>query len=143
MPRTHHFAQARTVFAVAKQRSREIYDPPGSVTLWNLPAELEDEFELSWQSWIDCADEWAPFFAGLDQCSDDLVAELAARDLVTPDQIERAESLRRSAEMRGVSIPGQFQASDDDVGMLALGFSRSEQGKLALPFQALGQTSRP
>ncbi|RUW82537.1 BrxE family protein, partial [Mesorhizobium sp. M8A.F.Ca.ET.023.01.1.1] len=31
-PRTHRFAQARAVFAVAAQRCSEIFSPPGCVT---------------------------------------------------------------------------------------------------------------
>jgi hypothetical protein len=33
-PRTHHFAQARAVFAVAAHRCREVFDADGVVTLW-------------------------------------------------------------------------------------------------------------
>src|SRR5262245_13092380 len=47
-PRTHAFAQARVVFAVAAHRCREVFDPPRSMTLWNLPAEVEDRFESEW-----------------------------------------------------------------------------------------------
>src|SRR5271170_4172154 len=36
-PRTHYFAQARSVFAVAAHRCREVFDPPQCVTLWHLP----------------------------------------------------------------------------------------------------------
>ena len=46
-PRTHYFAQARSVFAVAAHRSREIFDPPDSVTLWRLPEPIEEEFEAT------------------------------------------------------------------------------------------------
>src|SRR6202012_5254639 len=31
-PRTHYFAQARSIFAVAGYRCREVFDPPQSVT---------------------------------------------------------------------------------------------------------------
>ncbi len=37
-PRTHSFAQARATFAVATARSHEVFDPPGCMTLWSLPA---------------------------------------------------------------------------------------------------------
>jgi hypothetical protein len=43
-PRTHHFAQARSVFAVAAHRCTEVFNPPQSVTLWNLPETIEEEF---------------------------------------------------------------------------------------------------
>jgi hypothetical protein len=48
-PRTHRFAQARSVFAVAAHRCAEIFDPPKSVTLWSLPEALEEEFCLNWE----------------------------------------------------------------------------------------------
>ncbi len=135
-PRTHHFAQARAVFAVAAHRCQEIYDPPDSVTLWKLPAYVEDEFELRWEQWLDNAEAWALFFKEVQDCGDDLPVELERLELVTGDQIDRARSLRRSAEQRAVQVPGEFQGADDDVAMLAIGFSRGEPGNLAVPYQA-------
>src|ERR1700688_1965655 len=44
-PRTHYFAQARAVFSVAADRCEEVFNPPGCVTLWRLPEELEEEFD--------------------------------------------------------------------------------------------------
>ena len=38
LPRTHYFAQARSVFAVAAHRCDEVFNPPDTVTLWRLPA---------------------------------------------------------------------------------------------------------
>jgi hypothetical protein len=45
LPRTHYFAQARSVFAVAAYRCREVFDPPDSVTLWQLSEIVEEEFD--------------------------------------------------------------------------------------------------
>ncbi len=39
-PRTHHFAQARSVFAVAAHRCAEVFEPSGCVTLWRLDGKL-------------------------------------------------------------------------------------------------------
>ena len=50
LPRTHRFAQARVVFAVARSRCEELFDPPGCVTLWKLPADVEDQFDEHWQA---------------------------------------------------------------------------------------------
>lgn len=52
-PRTHWFAQAQVVFAVARSRCHELFDPPGCMTLWNLPAQVEDAFEDAWPRWAD------------------------------------------------------------------------------------------
>ena len=133
--RTYRFAQARSVFAVASHSAAELYERKDSVTLWGLPATLEDAFDMQWAQWIEEADDWAAFFDGLYECSDDLVAELRRFDLVSDDQVERASRLRRSAEQRAVQIPGDFQGSEDDMAMLALAFSRSERQKPAVPYQ--------
>src|SRR6266481_3734957 len=64
-PRTHHFAQARSVFAVAAHRCAEVFDPRRCVTLWRLPEALEEAFEQRWEEWLDNASDWAPFFEKL------------------------------------------------------------------------------
>lgn len=137
-PRTHHFAQARSVFAVATQRCREVYDPPRSVTLWDLPADVEDEFELAWERWIDDAARWSPLFAELHSCSSDLEAALLRFGLVTEAHIASVGRLRRSAELRAVQLPGEFTGSDDDISLLALAFARGEVSSLSLPHQSWG-----
>ena len=50
LPRTHRFAQARVVFAVARSQCDELFNAHGSVTLWKLPPEVEDRFGEHWQS---------------------------------------------------------------------------------------------
>ena len=64
-PSTHYFAQARVVFAVARSRCHELFDPPGCMTLWNLPADIEDQFDERWQDWLDEGDQWEPVFEKL------------------------------------------------------------------------------
>lgn len=54
-PRTHHFAQARSVFAVAAHRCSEVFDPPHSVTLWRLSESIEEDFDAHWEQWLDHA----------------------------------------------------------------------------------------
>jgi hypothetical protein len=136
--RTHHFAQARSVFAVATHRCREVYDPPRTVTLWNLPADMEDEFELRWERWLDDAPAWAGFFEQLESSSPGLESELLRLELVTDSDVERVRKLRRSAEQRAVAVPGLFSGSTEDVTTLALAFARGAAGALAVPYQADG-----
>ena len=133
--RTHRFAQARSVFAVASHRVSEVYERKDAVTLWRLPAHVEDDFDTRWAQWIEDAQEWSEFFQSLHGCSDDLVAELRRFDLVSEEQIERVSRLRRSAEQRAVQVPGDFDWSNDAITMLALAFSRGERHDLAVPFQ--------
>src|SRR4029453_8371589 len=62
-PRTHYFAQARSVFAVAAHRCSEVFDPPGCVTLWRLPEGLREEFDMRWEHWLGRAAPREPFFS--------------------------------------------------------------------------------
>src|SRR5712691_5095865 len=85
-PRTHLFAQARVVFEVARSRCQELFDPPGSVTLWKLPAAVEDEFGERWLSWLAEVEEWKPLFDELAKSEEtDLLNVLRRHDLVSSD----------------------------------------------------------
>jgi hypothetical protein len=133
--RTHQFAQARSVFAVATHRCRAVYDPPGAVTLWSLPAEMEDDLDLRWDQWIDDVSAWSGFFEHLESCSPDLETELVRFGLVTDADVERVRKLRRSAEQRAVAVPGEFAGTTADVTTLALAFARGDIAGLAVPYQ--------
>jgi len=138
-PRTHHFAQARAVFAVAGHRCAEVFDPPGCVTLWRLPEAIEEEFEARWEHWLDHAIEWQPFFETVGSLQGtDLIVMLRGLELVGDREIEGFGRLRRSAEGRAVPIPGVFSGGDGDVTQLALGFARGEAGALAVPYARRG-----
>ena len=134
-PRTHRFAQARSVFAVAAHRCAEVFDPPGCVTLWRLPEAIEEEFDARWEHWLDNAADWAPFFEKLETLQgNDLTSILRAFEVVSDRDVESYARLRRSAEGRAVPLPGVFSGTDDDVALLALGFARGETGALAVPY---------
>ena len=134
-PRTHHFAQARSVFAVAAHRCAEVFDPPGCVTLWRLPESVEEEFDARWEYWLDDATQWQSFFGKIESLhGTDLVGTLRGLDLVGQQDVESFARLRRSAEGRAVPVPGVFSGSDGDVTPLALGFARGEVGALAVPY---------
>ena len=134
-PRTHYFAQARSVFAVASHRCAEVSDFPGSVTLWRLPEDVEEEFEAHWEIWLDHGGEWKTFFEKVATIhGTDLVAILRSFELLTDGAMESYTKLRRSAEGRAVPLPGVFGGSDNDIALLAIGFGRGEQGALAVPY---------
>ena len=110
-PRTHRFAQARSVFAVAAHRCTEVFDPPGCVTLWRLPEAIEEEFDARWEHWLDNASEWTPFFEKLETLSGtDLTAILRAFELVSDRDLEAYGKLRRSAEGRAVRSQASSRA---------------------------------
>ena len=134
-PRTHRFAAARSVFAVAAHRCDEVFDPPECVTLWHLPEVTEAEFDERWEHWLDDANGWGEFFATVASIGDpDLVNVLDSFGLVTADDMDRFARLRRSAENRAVQLPGTFEGLNSDVTLLALGFARGERGRLAVPY---------
>jgi hypothetical protein len=90
-PRTHYFAQARSVCAVAAHRCRDVFDPPDCVTLWRLSEAIEEEFEVKWEHWLDHAKEWEPFFRGLEDLQEkDLKIALRAFDAVTDHELDMA-----------------------------------------------------
>lgn len=133
--RTHHFAQARSVFAVAAHRCAEVYDPPTAVTLWRLPAEIEEEFDARWDQWLDNAPDWTPTFERLAVIEgEDLVAELRQFVSIALDDLQAVGSWKRSGEGRSVQLPGVFSGTDRDVAQLALAFSKGQEGALAVPW---------
>jgi hypothetical protein len=134
-PRTHYFAQARSVFAVAARRSQEVYDAPGAVTLWHLPSVIQDEFDQRWEAWLDDVPSWTRFFTEVESCGSNLMAELTRLNLIEERHVDQLGRLRRTAEQRAVQLPGHFGATTDDITMLALAFSRGEEANLAVPYQ--------
>lgn len=138
-PRTHHFAQARSVFAVAAHRCAEVFEPPGCVTLWHLPEAIEEEFDTRWEHWIDHAADWQPFFEELEGLKGpDLVAAHHRLELISDADANGLSRLRRSAEGRSIPLPGVFSPTNADVTLLALGFARAEVGALAVPYARRG-----
>jgi hypothetical protein len=138
-PRTHHFAQARAVFAVAAHRCSEVFEPPGCVTLWRLPEVIEEEFDSRWEHWLDHAAEWQPFFQKLETIQGtDLALVLRSLEVVSAEDLGGLQRLRRTAEGRAVPLPSVFSPTDSDVTLLALGFARAEVGALAVPYARRG-----
>jgi hypothetical protein len=138
-PRTHYFAQARSVCAVAAHRCREVFDPPESVTLWQLSESIEEEFDAKWEHWLDHASEWRPFFQRLESLKEtDLEVALQAFGAVTDREAEAASRLRRSAGGNAVLLPDAFAGTNQDVALLALGFARGETGSLVVPYARRG-----
>ncbi len=138
-PRTHHFAQARSVFVVAAHRCSEVFEPPNCVTLWRLPGTVEEEFDARWEHWLDNAKDWLPFFQKVETLgATDLAATLRSFEVVDERDLEAFSRLRRTAEGRAVPLPGVFSGTNEEVALLALGFARGEPGALAVPYARTG-----
>jgi hypothetical protein len=138
-PRTHFFAQARSVFAVAGHRCSEVFDPPNTVTLWRLPEAIEEEFDLRWEYWIDRASEWESFFSSLESLQGaDLKIALRTFDAVTDQELEASSRIRRSSEGRSVPLITPFSGTDEEIALLAIAFARGETGSLVVPYARRG-----
>lgn len=135
-PLTHHFAQARAVFEVAAARSKEVFTSPvGTVTLWDLSAGVEDEFDDHYQDWLDNRDAWNPFFEIVKTLSGtDLLSSMERCGLADRPVTEAVRSFRRSNENRSVAFPGERPLDDDLVTLLAAAFALSEPGAPAIPY---------
>ena len=135
-PHTHSFAQARVVFAVARQRCKELFDPPQCMTLWQLPPEVEEQFEEAWHDFLDEGETWEPFFAAMEglKAGDGLLEVLANMDLLDPRQVTQVKGMSLSTEGKAVQVPGVHAPDDDVLGLLAGAFSLGGKGKPAVPY---------
>jgi len=133
-PKTHYFAQARLVFEVARSRSVERFPVvSGSITLWNLPADIEDEFDAQWLDWLN-DDSWVKFFNDLQVQDAGLLTALKGHNLLDSGHEAEVGRMRRSAEGRSVPLSGVRTVDDDTVTLLAAGFSRGEANKPAITY---------
>jgi hypothetical protein len=134
-PRTHLFAQARSVIVVAQHRCAQLFDLPGCATLWNLTEVIEDAFDSNWESWLDEAARWKPFFEAIARIqSSDLVTTLEQLDLVTREEVDALNQLKCLADGHAVQIPGLFDGQRGVVSLLALGFGIGAVGKPVIPY---------
>ena len=139
-PRTHVFAQARSVFAVAAHRCAEVFNPPRSMTLWMLPASVEDAFDARWPQWLDEAESWQPFFKRLAELQTvDLMGTFESWGLADTESLAESQRLKRSAGAPALLVPSTGGLNDALVTQLALGFSRGEPGSPVIPYAPGGE----
>lgn len=139
LPRTHWFAQARSVFAVAAHRCDEVYNLPGSVTLWRLPDDIEERFDAGWEHWLDHASDWEGFFASVAGIADaDLPTALARLDLVSESAVATVRDLPLKGGERSVKLPTDYLGSMAEIELLAAGYSRGSIGSLVVPYATSG-----
>ena len=134
-PKTHLFAQARIACAVATARCNSIFSPPGCLTLWNLPAEIEDRIATAWPVWCRNPDPWIPFFDSLaGRNSGDLLQNLLDFDLIDSKTGAAIIPLKRSAEGKSVPLPGTGMPDLPTLMLLAAAFSKGDKLKPAIPY---------
>lgn len=104
-------------------------------TLWNLTEEIEDAFDSNWESWLDEAAGWKPFFEVIARIrSSDLVTTLEQLDLVTREEVDALNQLKCLADGHAVQIPDLFDGQRGVVSLLALGFGLGRVGEPVIPY---------
>ncbi|WP_316158590.1 MULTISPECIES: BrxE family protein [unclassified Bradyrhizobium] len=140
-PRTHYFAQAKSVQMIAAARCAEIFDPPGSVNLWRLTDDLEDRLDSIWEGWLDAAATWQPFFERVAELkSTDVPVALKDFDLVTDAEIQVHAKIKKSSDGRSIQIPEKFEGRRCTAALLALSFSASVPGNLVVPYARMADS---
>ncbi len=141
LPKTHRFSQARAVFAVARARCREVYSPPDGITLWDLPVEVESAFDERWPQWIESQTAWQQFFDSVEAIAgDDLLGAFANVAPLPVPTLDAAKRMKRAADQKAVPLGEIHAVTDEVVSQLAAGFSKSEPGRVAVPFVKLKRT---
>jgi len=136
-PKTQSFARARVVFAVASNRSDEIFNPPDSYTLWRLPSEIEERIDERWAESLDTPEHWLDLLSKINSemvDGRDLLDALSNLNLISQETSEYVKRLRRSDDNRSVHIKQTGKTAGNAIAILAAAFNCGEQGKLAVPF---------
>ncbi len=134
-PRTHHFAQARSVMAVAAHRCDQLLARTDAVTLWRLPEALEDRFDSLWETWLDRHAAWRSYFEAVAALrSGDIIDATTSLGLITNDEIKAFRALRTAPDGRGLMIGKAFTGQRPQIALLALGFSAGSANDPVVPF---------
>ena len=135
-PRTYHFAQARSVIAVAGNRCGQVFAPPsGFVTLWRLTEDYEDALDANWESWLEDPSSWSSFFEQVAAiASPDLAAALRHLELVAGDQAALLHGVKPTADGRALLVPALFPSGREVLAQLALGFAKAPMGSPVVPY---------
>jgi hypothetical protein len=100
-----------------------------------LDEQTEEAFDARWEYWLDHAVEWQAFFQQIQSMSGtDLRATFQILGLAEETDLGLISKMRRSAEGRAVPLTTMYSGLDEDIRLLALGFTRAEVAALAVPY---------
>jgi hypothetical protein len=134
-PRTHYFAQARSVMAVASQRCDQLLAQTDAVTLWRLPEALEDRFESLWETWLDRHADWRSYFEAVAAIrTGDVIAAATDLGLVTSNDLKALRTLKAAPDGRKLNVGKSFTGEHRQIALLALGFAVGRVGDPVIPF---------
>lgn len=123
---------------VAANRCGEVFNPPNSVTLWRLPEDVEEAFDARWESWLDDAEAWKSFFQAVEALKSFAVPDaLKSLSLIDDADLQSVGNLRADVGGKGVKVGGAFELGRKSLVLLALGFAKSGQKDLVVPYLRL------
>lgn len=134
-PRTTRIAQARSAVLVARERCQSLLGPVDYTTLWNLPAEVEEQLDLRLGRLTAKPDEWQPFFeqlAALPQA--DLPESLLKLELITESDRASLPTLEITEQSSSVQLPGPRKLDIETIRLLALAFGCGRRNQLVVPY---------
>ena len=115
-----------------------MYNPPDGVTLWDLPAEVENAFDERWPVWLETQSSWQEFFGSLESMpGEDLLRAFEGICPLPATALDAAKRMKRAADQKAVPLGEVAAVTDDLVSQLAAGFSKGEPGRVAVPFAKL------
>ena len=95
--------------AVAAHRCDEVFSLANSVTLWRLPADIEERYDARWEHWLDNAGDWTAFFSEVAAvATPDLVEALRAFDLVSEASLARFARCRAGTRRSLAAAAGRL-----------------------------------
>jgi hypothetical protein len=135
------FVQAQASFAVAASQCQVMIALWDGTTLWQLPAAIENQFDDQWQTWLDEADRWPPFFTKIFTLqSQDVLGTLHELDLITNDDVSVIRKLKHG--VGGYSLMLLSTTLDDmTTRLLATGFAHGAPGKPVVPYMRVSSSS--
>lgn len=133
-PRTAPFAQARVAFAAARARCADRV-PTGAVTLWSLPADVEEAFEDRWATWLEQPTAWEDTFESVgDLDTPDVLGALLEHDLVGPADADEARSLGAAPPDPSVQLVSPDALDARALRRLAAGFACGRPSAPVVPY---------
>lgn len=137
-PKTQALVRGRIAMEAAKQRCNDVFQVPGCITLWSLPPEVEDGVEQHVNTCLNDNSGVLTFLQELESVENvGLGAILQSTGFVSQEYLAKVLSIPLSGDARTIAIPGTHSVNAVTVALLAAGFTRSDIGRLIVPYARL------
>ncbi len=134
LPRTHATGRARIAFAVARHACDQRHPDPTALHLFRLTPEAEDRFDACLALHLADGAFWGPVITKLEAIKKGAAIGTTLREngIVTAADLEAVAGLKLGPAGRSLAVAPS--STDATIRTLAAGFTRSEQGAMAVPY---------